>query len=401
MAEEPTVVRKKRIRPKYPPHWLIIPLLVLAPCAWFGWRLFGPGSDQGPFVLPGYITSKAVFEREAQHFYGKAFSSPDAEEKFLMAAESMSNHDLGGALTLLEEASKQVAIPVIFNDLGVLFAKLDRAPLAVNAFREVLARDEAYIPARQNLKRLKGLPSVETAYPVTREMEPNDVPDKANLISIGKPVAAKIGENPNDVDWYRVNSPVPPRDHMEIQVTCKSKSLALILDAYDENMGAFGTSARSPEPGACFTAVLSPPPNATVYIKVAGIGGATGPYSLLVRAQKAFDAFEPNDMMFSAATISLGQTIEANIMDGHDTDFYSFVSPRTGTVTIDLENRAPSLILTLSTHLPNERESGSAPEVTNPGEGLRHTMEVRAGETYHLEIASQADTFGKYTLTVQ
>lgn len=401
MAEEPTLVRKKRKRSKYPLHWVIVPLLVLVAAGWGGRHLFGPAPQQGPFVLPGYIASTAVFERESTHFYGKAAQNADAEEKFQLAAESMSKHDYAGAAALLEDASKQAAIPVIFNDLGVLYARMDDVARTVHAFREALARDGGYGPARKNLERLKGLHLSNTVYPVRREIEPNDTLALANLIAPGKPVDGEISGNANDVDWYRVSAPVPPRDLMQIEITNRSKTLALILSLWDDNMAALGAGKKSPEPGDSIAGSLSPLPNSTVYIKVEGIGGATGPYTLVVRALKAFDAYEPNDLIFQATKIALGQAIEANIMDAQDTDFYSFVSPRTGRVTIDIQNRSSTLIPALTTFSPDMRNSGFGPHVTQPGAGLRHTMEVLESQVYYVQVWSQADTAGNYTLTIQ
>ena len=53
--------------------------------------------------------------------------------------------------------------------------------------------------------------------------------------------------------------------------------------------------------------------------------------------------------------ITVGSTIVANIMDANDTDFYSFVSPRTGTVSIVISNRSTTLIPALSTFFPDKR----------------------------------------------
>jgi hypothetical protein len=400
MAEEPTLVRKKRKRSKYPPHWVIIPVLVLV-AAWLGWRRFGPVPETGPFVLPGYITSAAVFEQESARFYGKVAQQVDAAEKFQLAADSMSKRDFGGAAALLEEASKQTAIPVIFNDLGVLYARMEDPARTVNAFREALARDEGYGPARKNLERLKGMHLANTAYPVTREIEPNDRFALANLVSLGKPVDGEISGNGGDVDWYRVNAPVPPRDLIQIEITSRSNILELILSAFDDSMAALGPSKKSPGPGASVTGSISALPNSTVYVKIEGIGGSTGPYTVVVRALKAFDAYEPNDDIYSSPKLAIGQTIEASIMDERDTDYFSFVGPRTGQVQIELENRSTTLIPALSTYSPDRRFAGFGPEVRTAGTGLKHSMAVDEGRTYFLQVWPQGNSRGAYRLTVR
>lgn len=401
MAEEPTLVRKKRKRSKYPLHWAVIPLLLLVGVGWVWHHLFGPDPQQGPFVLPGYITSTAVFDQESTRFYGKTAKNVDAEEKFQLAAESMSNHDYGGAATLLEEASKQASLPVIFNDLGVLYARMDDPARTVNAFREALARDAGYLPARKNLDRLKGLDLRSNAYPVTHEIEPNNSLAQANLISLGKPVDGEIAGNAFDVDWYRVTAPVPPRDLVRIEITNKSKTLSPVLSVFDQTMAALSPARNSQAPGDSISTTVSPVPNSSLYVKVEGMGRTAGPYRLVVSALKAFDAYEPNDQIFNASRIAPGQAIEANIMDGQDTDFYSFVSPRTGTVTIEILNRSSTLIPALTTYSADLRASGFGPDVSRPGAGLRHTIEVQEGQVYNLQVWSKWDTAGNYTLTVQ
>jgi hypothetical protein len=401
MAEEPTLVRQKRKRSKYPLNWAITPILLLV-VAGLGWRyLFGPATPPGPFVLPGYIASTEVFEQENARFYGKTSKNLDAKEKFQLAAESMSKHDFGGAAALLEEASKQAAIPVIFNDLGVLYARLDDPGRTVNAFREALAHDSGYVPVRKNLERLKGLDLGSNAFPVTQEMEPNNTLPQANLISVGKPVDGEIAANAYDVDWYKVTAPVPPRDLMRIEITNKSKTLALELGLLDDAMLPLAAGKKSMVPGESISTTVSLLPNSSLYIKVEGIGRTAGPYTLLVSALKAFDAYEPNEDPFNASRIATGQAIQANIMDAHDTDFYTFVSPRTGTVTIDIQNRSSTLLPALTTYSSDMHSSGFGPDVTTPGAGLRHTIEVQENQSYILQVWSRGDTAGNYTLIVQ
>ena len=400
MAEEPSLLRKKKKRTKYPLHWVIIPSVFLAGAGWGAWRVFGPETQSGPFVLPGYITSTAVFEQENERFYGKASKNAEAEEKFQLAAESMTKHDFGGAAALLEEAGKTAAIPVVFNDLGVLYARMDDPARTANAFREALARDEGYDPARKNLSRLKGLNLSSRAFPVSQEMEPNNTLALANLISLGKPVDGAIA-NAIDVDWYRVTTPAPPRDLVRIEFTNRSKTLMPVMSVFDESMVPIGAVKRAPEAGDSILATLSPLPNSALYIKVESNGSTAGPYTLLVSALKAFDAYEPNDQIFNATKIAPGQAIEANIMDGQDSDFYSFVSPRTGTVTIEIQNRSTTLIPALTTFTPDMRNSGFGPDVDRPGAGLRHSIEVQENQVYFVQVWSQADTAGSYTLIVQ
>ena len=88
-------------------------------------------------------------------------------------------------------------------------------------------------------------------------------------------------------------------------------------------------------------------------------------------------------------------------MDAGDTDYFSFVSPRTGTVTFTLTNRSATLIPALSTFSPDRRSSGFGPDVRSPGLNLRHTLEVLENQTYFIQIWSQRNTAGQYTFLIE
>ena len=80
---------------------------------------------------------------------------------------------------------------------------------------------------------------------------------------------------------------------------------------------------------------------------------------------------------------------------------YSFVSPRTGTLSIAIANRSATLIPALSTFYPDMRSSGSGPDVPTPGWNLKHTVEVRENQTYYIQVRSLANTAGDYSLLIE
>ena len=103
----------------------------------------------------------------------------------------------------------------------------------------------------------------------------------------------------------------------------------------------------------------------------------------------------------NARRIALQQTIQANIMDARDTDFYSFESPAAGTVKVEIENRSATLVPALTTFTPDMRHSGFGPDVRNAGQGLAHEFPVLANRVYFIQVWSQSDTWGDYSLTVR
>jgi hypothetical protein len=224
---------------------------------------------------------------------------------------------------------------------------------------------------------------------------------QANLIAVGKPVDGDIPPGSNDRDFFRIDMPPAPRDLFSIEVAARSKTLAPVLKMYDADQRLLESRQDVRQPGATLTQYIAPAPNTTLYLMVSGYGATSGEYTLTVRQLKAFDAYEPNDDIFNATTIAAGQPIKANIMDADDTDYYSFVAPRSGFVTIDIRNRSAALIPALSTFNPDRSSSGFGPDVRTPGGNLKHAIVVEDGQTYYIQVWSQSRTAGEYTLTVR
>jgi hypothetical protein len=405
--DAPPVVRMKKTRQNRSlvrRYWWLVP--VLACVGMIGWLATGPRwsrSRIGPptgRMMPGYIAGAQNMTQEYQRFYGKPLGNSEVERAFEQADQRVRARDYSSAAGLLEQVSKVAAVPVVFNNLGVLYAELSDKSRAINAFREALARDMDYKPVRVNLDRLKDVMTLG-ADPVSREVESNDNMTVANIIAPGKAVEAEIDAAVNDVDCFRVTTPPPPRDLVAIEITNHSSTLAPVLKLFDDERRITNWGIIVREPGANLRQVVALPPNTTFYLQVSGYGSSAGAYTLLFHPLKAFDNYEPNDDIYHAARIALGTTIMAGIMDADDTDYYSFVSPRAGTVSVLITNRSTTLIPALSTFDPDMRSSGFGPDVRTPGRPLRHTLEVQANQTYFIQVWSQANTAGDYSLIVE
>ena len=212
---------------------------------------------------------------------------------------------------------------------------------------------------------------------------------------------ADIAAAVNDVDFFRITTPPAPRDRISIEITNRSTTLIPVLKVFDDERRITEWGKTGQEPGSNLKQIFSPPPNATLYLEVSGYGSSAGAYTLLVQPQKSFDSYEPNDDIYNAPRITLGTPIAAGIMDANDTDYFSFVSPRTGTVSVVITNRSTTLIPALSTFHPDMRSSGFGPDVRTPGYNLRHTMEVQENQIYFVQVWSQANTSGNYTLLIE
>jgi hypothetical protein len=354
----------------------------------------------GPGPLTGYIASMPTIAQEYTRFHGKILRDAEVERQVELANQRVASRDYAGAVGLLELVSRQVAVPVVFNNLGVLYAQLGDRARTINAFRAALARDIDYQPVRFNITRLRDFTS-QSADPVTREIEPNDTAMLANIIAPGTPVEAEIASSIDDTDYFRINTPLPPRDILSIEVANRSETLAPVLRVYDDDGRILPMGKETRQPGVSLAQVSAPEPNTTLVLQVSGFGSSAGAYELIVRPRKAFDAYEPNDDIYNARRIALGERVEANIMDSADTDYYLFVAARSGTLTVNIRNRSVTLIPALSTFAPDKSSTGFGPDIRTPGASLRHTIQVQENQTYYIQVWSQANSAGDYSLTVE
>ena len=386
-------------------YWWLVPVL----CGFviLVWVATGPRWSRAKITLSpqrkpitGYLGSAASLEREFLHYYGRPLTSNAVRHDFELAGKRVAAKDYTSAVGLLEQVAKTAAVPMIYNDLGVLYAEVEDKSRAINAFREALARDIDYAPVRTNLEKMPDLLTLG-AEPVSREVEPNNFLNTANVIAPGRPVEAQIDAAVDDLDFFRVTTPPAPRDLISVEVTNRSKTLAPVLRVFDSERRILDWGKTVKEPGSDLQQILAPPPNSILYLQISGYGSSAGAYTLLFKPQRAFDNYEPNDDIFNARRIALGTPIEASIMDASDTDYFSFVSPRTGTLNIVIKNRSQSLIPALSTFFPDMRSSGFGPDIKSPGLDLRHTIEVLENQVYFIQVWSQRDTAGAYTVTVE
>jgi hypothetical protein len=376
--------------------WWVVPvvaLVVSAPWLWNGISL--PRFKHDP--LPGYIADRARLEEEYRLFTGKSLQDAAVTRQFEQAHNFMLLGNYSSAAILLESTARQAAVPVIFNDLGVLYMKLKDGAHAMKAFRDALARNHEYPPVRDNLKRMN---LGDAADPGASEVEPNNTDDQANAVWIDRPLDAIITPSIGDVDCFWFTTARPPRDRIAIQVVNHSAALIPRLRISDANGAVLTGLKQAVAAGDSVRFDFSPPPNTLYYIQVDGASGSSGAYTLTVSPLHAFDLYEPNDDIHSAARFILGETIQANIMDSEDTDFFSFVSPASAAVTVDIVSGNSTLVPGLSTFAPDMRHTGFGPDV-KPGGSLHHVMNVDANQTYYIQVWSKGDTAGPYSLTIR
>lgn len=391
--------RKRRRRSKEIPLWPL-GILVLGACVtglvWLAMtRLARPNAARG---LSGYIDNVAILHQEYARFLNQSLTSRPVQESFQYAAELVARGDYASASTVLETVAQRAPLPVVFNDLGALYARRGENTRAINAYRAAFGIDNDYQPARANLARLGGL--LNTPPAVSQEMEPNDNYLLANVVTMNKPVEAEISAY-NDVDCFRFRTPPSPRDVLAVEIEGESESLLPAISVFDENDRFLGWTSNARAPRTPLIQYFSLPPNSTVVLHIWGFEYSKGKYRFSLRPLRLFDRYEPNDDIVHAAPIPLRQTIEASIMDAADTDFYSFAASESGTAQIEIRTRSATLIPALTIYSSDHRANGSAPEVKTAGANISYTFPTKPTETYYVQVSGQAKTAGAYTLTVQ
>jgi len=406
LTPEPAAPRRRiRVRTKKRRHgiWrllhnLWVPLCVLGVVAsYFGIRYIASLRYAGEIV--GYISNPVVLTQEYWRFEGKSLRDAAAQQQFDQASELVRKSDVHGAVMVLESISRTCAEPMIFHDIGLLYARMEDHKAAVNAFREALARDPNYGPTLTSLSTLPGF-SPREADPIVSESEPNGTYLTANLISLNTLVAGAISSQ-GDVDFFRFSAPQAPRDVVRIEIAPQEQSLVPRLTIYDDTGHPTGETAGTPDAGTSLVLLISPKPNSTLYLEVAGDRGTTGRYVLRLTPTHSFDRFEANEDFASAYSIAVGQTLDANIMTAEDLDFYSFMPETSGEVTITLQNRSKTLIPAMTVFGPDRQAIQRADERIEAGGKFSLSIKALEHQVYYVEVWGQSKSAGNYTLAVQ
>jgi hypothetical protein len=205
----------------------------------------------------------------------------------------------------------------------------------------------------------------------------------------------------DDIDSFQFQSEPKLRDWIRIELKNQSDKLELvwrILDASRSPVHGW----RGAEAGADVSDEFVASPASEYFVQVASQFHSTeGAYILSVAPQRRFDRYEPNDSMQAAASISLAQTVTANIMDPKDIDSYRFTASP-GIITISLQNESATLepsvrvLDALGAVVMDWRANG------NPGGHLSPSVELKAAGTYYVEVGSHfGTTAGAYQLLIK
>ena len=360
----------------------------------------GPKRVEGP--LDSYVTDMGAVQAEFLRYAGRAID-PGAAGEVERARRLAVGGDYRGAIGALNGVAARARIPAVYHNLAVLYAAVGDVLNARESYGAALGVDPGYRAARAGLgklisqQRITGL--LEDA-PVTQEVEPNNTPSRANMVALDVPVTGAVADQ-GDLDCFRFRTPPPPRDILEVSITNRSATLIPTLRLFDGEQRFMLWNKEAAKPGVNLTQLLSAEPSSNYSLEIWGLNRTSGAYTLKVRALKAFDAFEPNDDILHPTPYTVGTTIDANIMDARDNDYYQFTSPRDGNVAITLTGRAATLIPALAVYGPDRTLIGFGPDAQRGGQTMSYSVNTVMGQTYYIQVWGRGQTSGAYALTAK
>jgi len=343
------------------------------------------------------ILDVTLIENQFQQVTGQPLKDPATKELLRSAVNLAKAHQYDESRKLFQQLAATVPVPVVWNNLGALEADKGDYVAAKEAYQQAVAKQADFAPALKNLEKLT-TEKPHTVSVSSTESEPNNDFDRANEITVGSRVAAAISDG-SDTDFYHFQTPRGPRDHYSASLENGGLTLRPSITVYSGNRSQV-TANYSHEPLKQFEVEFPAEGETAYYVQVSGVDGTSGPYTLQIKPLKLYDRFEPNDNFVQAKTISSGTTIDANIMDGQDTDFYLVRSATTGQITARVENGGTTMRPSVSIFDSNR----SAITANYTHEPLAHfdvPFPAQAGVSYYVQVSGMDGTSGAYKLTVK
>ena len=321
-----------------------------------------------------------VIEREYQDKNGKALP-PDVEQQIEQALQLLKQKRYEDGIPLLQAAAVKAPVPSVLTDLGHALATAGKSNAAQAAYTQAASLDPSNQQVSEGRKFLSKLTENNTIL-------------TAAAIPLQKDIAATLLDG--DTDFFKFTAPSGPRDILHVHLQNRSTSLGLALavkDAAKSPIGGINGAA-----GADVNYELPATPGAIYYLQLSPWYSGGGTYTLRVEPTHSFDAYEPNDTILTARDISVGNAIEANIMDNLDTDFYRFRA-RGAKTTIVVENKSTTLGIALA--VTNSDKAPVGGQNGAVAANVRHQFDSMPGSTYQVQISPYYSGGGKYALTIQ
>nr|ART38793.1 G253 [uncultured bacterium] len=231
------------------------------------------------------------------------------------------------------------------------------------------------------------------------EGEPNDSKASAAELAINTPTDGEIAST-EDHDNFRFMSGASVRDRVIVRLENRSDTLRPYLKVFGPDKAAL-QEAYSGTAGADTELAFTAQPGKRYYVEVNSFGNS-GKYTLTALPQAAFDRFEPNDdpIHDPPTPIMVGESIDANILDEQDNDWYRLAAAPGKSLRVTLENRSATLRPNVVIY--NAQRSGLQDRYDGtPGASLDFSFDTTPGEAYYFQVKPFSSGSGDYRLTMR
>jgi len=282
--------------------------------------------------------------------------------------------------------------------------KQQKPELAKQKTDEAKAGANKLLSTEKTLAKAMETPPAPPTVKGGAEQEPNNTIPQANVADMGTTIVGEV-TRADDVDFFRFQyrDAKKRRDKIVVHLENRSTTLrpSLILHNEDKSIAQNWTAANAP--GADLEFSFLAESEKTYFVGVASYYNETaGAYALSLLPQKAYDQYEPNDDAFTPTPLKVGQTVEANIMNGSDVDSYQVSGVKEKNLTIQVKNLSTALQPSVRVLKSDKSIAQNWNAAGAPGADLNFSIPSEPGQDYFVEVASYYNqTAGPYKLTVR
>jgi hypothetical protein len=221
------------------------------------------------------------------------------------------------------------------------------------------------------------------------------------IIKSGSTTTSEITAAQKEV-WFRFTADTPVRDWMDIRIENQAAALVPCVAVYDSNRSQIGDTVCASNASASVERAFVAAPGKDYLVDVSSHWGQTaGTYALSVTPRKAYDAYEPNNDIFSAKPIAAGKLIDANIMDGNESDWFLVKSFPGKQLIMRADNRSAALQPCVALYDSNRSQIGDTVCASNASANVELTRAVEAGRDYYIVVSAHwGQSAGDYRLMV-
>ena len=256
-----------------------------------------------------------------------------------------------------------------------------------------------------DVRRTQALQTLEVMKPEhvdvsAQEQEPNNDMLSTNRIEVGKWITASVGAA-KDYDFYSFTTPPKYRDWIRVELENRSTTLEPRIELFNAEKVSVG-SRRQTTVGANIAYSFVAAPESTFTFRISNYYGENvGAYLVRVLAVKAYDDFEPNDTVLTAASITADQEVKASIMDGRDLDYFKVkAGDNAKQMVVELSNRSTTLRPQIVFYDSNKTQVHQVRNTTG-GADLSATINVTPGKANYIRVGDYyGEAAGDYTLKV-